>query len=69
MSELRKREASAKNFSIMEDLGMLTHVFSDKTGTLTENEMKFKSALVGKKIYGSCAKPKLLQRRNTVPSK
>jgi phospholipid-transporting ATPase len=33
--------AIAKTSSIIEDLGQIQFVFSDKTGTLTSNEMKF----------------------------
>ncbi|PHH71762.1 hypothetical protein CDD80_5005 [Ophiocordyceps camponoti-rufipedis] len=33
--------------SILEDLGQVTHVFSDKTGTMTENSMHFRKMTVG----------------------
>ena len=38
--------------SIIEDLGMLHYIFTDKTGTLTCNEMEFHSACIGEKIFG-----------------
>lgn len=36
-----------------EDLGLIDYVFSDKTGTLTKNNMVFKSLYINKKRYGS----------------
>ena len=35
-----------KSFNITEDLGQVEHVLCDKTGTLTENKMSFKSCFV-----------------------
>ncbi|XP_029125116.1 phospholipid-transporting ATPase 1 isoform X2 [Cajanus cajan] len=42
-----------RSLNINEDLGQIRYVFSDKTGTLTENKMQFKRASVHGKNYGS----------------
>ena len=36
----------ARTSTINEDLGQVTHIFSDKTGTLTDNEMRFRRLFV-----------------------
>ena len=41
-----------KNMSIIEDLGQLHYIFTDKTGTLTCNEMEFKTMCIGSTIFG-----------------
>lgn len=42
-----------RSLNINEDLGQIRYVFSDKTGTLTENKMEFHKASVHGKNYGS----------------
>ncbi|KAG4992835.1 hypothetical protein JHK87_026292 [Glycine soja] len=42
-----------RSLNINEDLGQIRYVFSDKTGTLTENKMEFQRASVHGKNYGS----------------
>ncbi|CDP06384.1 unnamed protein product [Coffea canephora] len=41
-----------RSLNINEDLGQIRYVFSDKTGTLTENRMEFRRASVCGKSYG-----------------
>lgn len=40
-----------RSLNINEDLGQIRYVFSDKTGTLTENKMEFKKASIWGKSY------------------
>ncbi|CAN3359348.1 phospholipid-transporting ATPase Dnf1p [Diutina catenulata] len=41
-----------KSWSISDDLGQIEYVFSDKTGTLTQNLMEFKKCTIAGKAYG-----------------
>ena len=36
-----------KNMTLLEDLSRITHLFCDKTGTLTKNELVFRSLAIG----------------------
>ncbi len=45
--------ARARNSDIVEDLGMVEYVFSDKTGTLTSNEMQLRMLCIMSVPFGS----------------
>ena len=41
-----------KSWNISDDLGQIEYIFSDKTGTLTQNVMEFKKATINRVPYG-----------------
>lgn len=45
------RAIACRTFTINEDLGQIGYIFSDKTGTLTQNKLVFKAIAVGDRIY------------------
>ena len=48
------RGCSVQNLSLHEELGKINYIFSDKTGTLTKNELTFAAfSFKGKNFYGS----------------
>lgn len=51
-SLIQDRPAKVSNSAVINDLGQISYLFSDKTGTLTANEMKFKSMTIGELTFG-----------------
>jgi phospholipid-transporting ATPase len=43
----KENGALCRNSDLIEELGQVEFVFSDKTGTLTQNKMEFKKISVG----------------------
>jgi P-type E1-E2 ATPase len=41
-----------RNSDLIEELGQIDFIFSDKTGTLTQNKMIFKKCSVNSKVFG-----------------
>ena len=55
--EERGIEAKVQSSNLNEELGMVHNIFSDKTGTLTQNIMEFKKFSAGDTSYGNDEPP------------
>lgn len=47
-----QKPANVKTSDLVEELGQVEFIFSDKTGTLTQNVMEFRKCSINGKIYG-----------------
>ena len=45
------RRTLARSWNLSDDLGQIEYIFSDKTGTLTQNSMQFRHCSIGGKVY------------------
>ena len=50
-SKERHTFCGVKSVSIIEELGNVNFIFSDKTGTLTKNQLEFKYCIIENKFY------------------
>lgn len=50
-SPINGRRTMARSWNLSDDLGQVEYIFSDKTGTLTQNVMQFRQCCIGGKIY------------------
>ncbi|XP_048874577.1 phospholipid-transporting ATPase IC [Brienomyrus brachyistius] len=49
--------AKARTTTLNEQLGQIEYIFTDKTGTLTQNIMAFKKCTIGGQVYGDSTGP------------
>ena len=63
-SDLKKQYCKARTVSINEELGNVNFIFSDKTGTLTMNQLKFKFCIINQSCYEYIRPNELLNAKN-----
>uniref|UniRef100_A0A0W0FFE3 Phospholipid-transporting ATPase n=1 Tax=Moniliophthora roreri TaxID=221103 RepID=A0A0W0FFE3_MONRR len=49
--EKTQQATLARSWNLSDDLGQIEYIFSDKTGTLTQNSMVFRQCSIGGKVY------------------
>jgi len=59
VKEMAKKKSIIRKLSAIEALGSITLIATDKTGTLTTNQMKVKEVFVDEKVYGLTKLPSL----------
>lgn len=57
--------SKAKSSNLIDDLGRIDYILTDKTGTLTCNKMNLKHVLIGRDIYKNCTEKSSLLHQNT----
>ena len=57
-----EKGVECRTFNITDELGMIQHVFSDKTGTLTENSMVFRQLSLDGMIYEHLSQAEMIRR-------